>query len=66
VADVQATNQAVIVTAFGPPPELDPSSLRQSLNDAGMSANDLLIRLVVGGSRSCPAGGSVCEAAPPV
>jgi uncharacterized hydrophobic protein (TIGR00271 family) len=66
VVDVQATNQTVIVSAFGPPPEVDPASLRRSLNEAGMGANDLLIRLVVGGSRQCPAGGSVCDTAPPI
>ncbi len=52
----------VIVTALGPPPEADPADLRQILNDNDLADIGLQIRLVVGGTRVCPAGGSVCTA----
>lgn len=57
---VQATAGEIIVTALGPPPELDPSTLRVALNDAGLSDAGLTLRLVVGGSAYCAAGGSTC------
>jgi uncharacterized hydrophobic protein (TIGR00271 family) len=62
VASIAAINGTVVVTALGPPPDVDVDELRQALNDAGLSGNDLSIRLVVGGTRFCAAGGSTCVA----
>lgn len=62
VASVAVVNKAVVVTALGPPPEVEVDSLRTALNDAGLSKNDLAIRLVVGGTRFCAAGGTTCIA----
>ncbi len=60
VSFVTAANSVVTITALGPPPELEASTLRVALNDAGMSDADLVINLVVGGTLSCPAGGTSC------
>jgi len=60
VTSVEALNGTVIVSAFGPPPSLDPETLRQQLDSAGMADANLVIRLVVGGSRVCPAGSTTC------
>ena len=62
VASVAVVNKAVVVTAIGPPPEVEAESLRTALNDAGLSKNEVSIRLVVGGTRFCAAGGSTCVA----
>jgi uncharacterized hydrophobic protein (TIGR00271 family) len=62
VTTVEAINGTIVVTAFGPPPEVPGTLLRAELNAAGLSGADLTIRLVVGGSRFCPAGGTTCEA----
>ena len=59
---VEASNNTIQVTALGPPPEVDPSRLRVELNQAGLASADLVLRLVVGGSRTCPAGGTTCTA----
>jgi uncharacterized hydrophobic protein (TIGR00271 family) len=61
VTTVQVVNGQVIVTALGPPPEADTADLRRELNDAGLEDLDLVIRLVVGGTRLCPAGGTTCD-----
>jgi uncharacterized membrane protein len=61
VTTVQVVNGQIIVTALGPPPEADTDDLRRELNDAGLEDLDLVIRLVVGGTRLCPAGGTTCE-----
>ncbi len=62
VTNVQALNGAVIVTALGPPPTADPADLRVALNDSGLGDAGLTIRLVVGGTRECAAGGATCTA----
>ena len=62
---VDAASSVVTVTALGPPPTIDPAVLRQSLNAHGMSDAGLTIRLVVGGTRYCAAGGTTCSAAAP-
>lgn len=61
VTTVQVVNRQVIVTALGPPPEVEVDSLRVALNDAGFGLEDLVVRLVVGGTRICPAGGTTCQ-----
>ncbi len=63
ITTVEALNGVVVVTALGPPPQADPADLRRTLNEHGMAGADLTIRLVVGGVRSCPAGGDLCTAA---
>jgi len=60
VTTVTVVNRTIIVTALGPPPEVEVDSLRTALNDAGYSADDVVIRLVVGGTRLCAAGGTTC------
>ncbi|HSN06165.1 MAG TPA: DUF389 domain-containing protein, partial [Candidatus Angelobacter sp.] len=65
VTVVDAASSVVSVTALGPPPTIDPALLRQALNDHGMSDAGLTIRLVVGVTRSCAAGGTTCSAAAP-
>jgi uncharacterized membrane protein len=60
VTTVQVVNRTIVVTALGPPPEVEVDSLRKELNDAGYSVDDLVVRLVVGGTRFCAAGGTTC------
>lgn len=62
IATVEVVNHTIVVTALGPPPEVKVDDLRQELNSAGLSANDLSVRLVVGGTRFCAGGGTTCEA----
>jgi uncharacterized hydrophobic protein (TIGR00271 family) len=62
VAVVNVQNRVISVTALGPPPDIEAASLRKELNAAGMSGADLVIRLVVGGTRVCPAGTDTCVA----
>jgi uncharacterized hydrophobic protein (TIGR00271 family) len=61
VAGVQVVNREIVVTALGPPPEIKADGLRVALNDAGLGINDLVVRLVDGGTRVCPAKGSTCS-----
>ncbi len=65
VTFVNAASSVVTVTALGPPPTVDPALLRQALNDNGMFDAGLTIRLVVGGTRYCAAGGTTCSTAAP-
>jgi hypothetical protein len=44
----------ILVTAFGPPPEIAPEKLREALDKAGYADFDLTVQLVVGGSRKLP------------
>jgi len=62
IAVVGAQNNTISVTALGPPPDIEAATLRKELDDAGMSGADLVIRLVVGGTRVCPAGSTTCVA----
>jgi uncharacterized hydrophobic protein (TIGR00271 family) len=62
VTTVQVVNRTIVVTALGPPPEIEPDVLRKQLNDAGYGIDDLVIRLVVGGTRVCAANGTTCVA----
>jgi uncharacterized hydrophobic protein (TIGR00271 family) len=55
VVSLQVRDGTVRLVALGPPPELDPSTLRAALDDAGVDL-DLVIDLVVGGTRELPAG----------
>lgn len=60
VASISASAGTIEVTALGPPPEADPAELRAELDEAGLEEADLLIRLVVGGTRLCQAGTTTC------
>ena len=60
VSGVSVVNRTIVVTALGPPPNVDVELLRDELDAAGLSSNDLSIRLVVGGIRFCAAGSVVC------
>ncbi len=57
---VDAQRGTVVVTALGLPPEVKAEELRKELNAAGLSDAELVIRLVVGGTRVCPANGETC------
>jgi uncharacterized hydrophobic protein (TIGR00271 family) len=60
IAVVSVQNGLISVTALGPPPDIDAASLRKELDDAGMADADLVIRLVVGGTRVCLAHATTC------
>jgi uncharacterized hydrophobic protein (TIGR00271 family) len=44
----------ILVTAFGPPPEIAPEKLREALDEAGYAEFDLTVQLVVGGTKTLP------------
>jgi uncharacterized hydrophobic protein (TIGR00271 family) len=60
VTTLSATHGEVVITALGSPPEADATALRQAFNDNGLSDAGLVVRLVLGGSATCPAHGSTC------
>jgi uncharacterized hydrophobic protein (TIGR00271 family) len=60
VTTVEAVNGVIVVTALGPPPQVNPALLRTELNADGLSGSDLTIRLIVGGTRLCAAGTNTC------
>lgn len=62
VNTVDVLNGTIVVTALGPPPEIDVASLRVELNEQGMAGAGLVVRLVVGGIERCPANGATCAA----
>ena len=51
VENVEANSNVLSVTALGAPPEVDPDTLRQQLDDAGLTGVDLEVELVIGGVR---------------
>ena len=61
---VDAANDVIVVSAVGRPPEPDAAVLRQRLSAAGLADADLVVELVQGGKRMCPANGTTCEATP--
>jgi uncharacterized hydrophobic protein (TIGR00271 family) len=60
VTTLSATNGEVVITALGSPPDADAAVLRRSFNDNGLADAGLVVRLVIGGSATCPAGGTTC------
>ncbi|WP_456785750.1 DUF389 domain-containing protein [Cellulomonas sp. P5_C5] len=60
VTTVVALNGVVTVSALGPPPSIDPESLRDAFDADGLAGTDLRLALVVGGTRLCPANTSEC------
>jgi uncharacterized hydrophobic protein (TIGR00271 family) len=57
---LSANDGEVVVTALGSPPDADPSELRKAFNDNGLGNAGLTVRLVLGGSATCPSGGDTC------
>lgn len=60
VTALSATDGQVVITALGSPPDADAATLRQTFNDNGLADAGLVVRLVLGGTATCPAGGSSC------
>ena len=60
LSNLVAQDGDVVVTALGSPPDADPAQLRKSMNDNGLGSAGLTVRLVLGGSVTCPSGGAVC------
>ena len=60
VTALNASDGQVIITALGSPPEADVNDLRQTFNENGLADAGILVRLVLGGTATCAAGGSTC------
>ena len=60
VTALTASDGQVVITALGSPPDADVNDLRQSFNDNGLADAGLLVRLVLGGTATCPAGETTC------
>ena len=60
VTALTASDGQVVITALGSPPDADVNDLRQTFNDNGLGGAGLLVRLVLGGTATCPAGESTC------
>jgi hypothetical protein len=60
VTALSASDGQVVITALGSPPDADVNDLRQTFNDNGLGGAGLLVRLVLGGTATCPAGESTC------
>lgn len=60
VTTLSAADNQVVITALGSPPDADVVTLRQAFNDNGLADAGLLVRLVLGCTAQCPAGGSAC------
>lgn len=60
VTTLSASDGQVVITALGSPPDADVNALRQTFNDNGLGDAGLLVRLVLGGTATCPPGGSTC------
>lgn len=60
VTTLSASDGQVVITALGSPPDADVNALRQTFNDNGLADAGLLVRLVLGGTATCPPGGSTC------
>jgi hypothetical protein len=58
---LSASDGDVVVTALGSPPDADPADLRKAMNDNGLGDAGLIVRLVLGGSVTCPSGGESCS-----
>ncbi|MDQ0375030.1 DUF389 domain-containing protein [Cellulomonas humilata] len=65
VTTVTALNGLVTVDALGPPPSVDPETLRDAFDGHALEDVDLRLRLVVGGTRLCPADADACTAPVP-
>jgi uncharacterized hydrophobic protein (TIGR00271 family) len=54
VINLTVQDAEIVITAFGPLPELAPENLRESLDEAGFANLDLEVQLIVGGTRKLP------------
>ena len=54
VIKLEVQDAEIVVTAFGPPPELEAEKLREALDDSGYADLDLVVELVTGGTRKLP------------
>jgi uncharacterized hydrophobic protein (TIGR00271 family) len=54
VIDLKVQDSEILITAFGPPPEIVPKLLREALDEAGLADLDLTVQLVVGASKTFP------------
>ena len=57
VIKLNVQESEIIITAVGPPPKLAPEKLREALDEAGFADLDLVVHLVVGGTRKLPGSG---------
>ncbi len=64
VTTLSAADGQVVITALGSPPDADVTALRRSFNDNGLTEAGIVVRLVLGGTASCPAGGTDCTTSP--
>jgi uncharacterized hydrophobic protein (TIGR00271 family) len=60
LASIEVRDGTIRLVALGPPPEVDPETLRDELDAAGVEL-DLVVSLVVGGQREFPAVRSASE-----
>jgi uncharacterized hydrophobic protein (TIGR00271 family) len=56
IASLEVRDGTLRLVALGPPPEVEPETLREALDAAGQAELDLVISLVVGGTRELPGG----------
>jgi uncharacterized membrane protein len=54
IMSLKVQQDQLVITAFGPSPELSPEKLRESLDGSGFADLDLEVQLIVGGSRMLP------------
>ena len=54
-------DNVVEITALGPPPDVQPATLRKVLDAHGMAGAGLDVHLVIGGTLHCPANGDTCS-----
>ncbi len=55
ISDITFRQNTLRIVALGPPPTIQETGLREKLDEAGLSAFDAQITLVLGGSRDLPA-----------
>lgn len=60
VTTLSVTHGEVVVTALGSPPDADAATLRRVFNDNGLADAGLVVRLVLGGTATCPARQTSC------
>jgi uncharacterized hydrophobic protein (TIGR00271 family) len=57
IAEVEFSDDVLVILALGPPPEADAATLRADLDEIGLQDVDVRVTLVVGGSADLPATG---------
>ena len=60
VTTLTATDGDVVITALGAPPSADVDDLRRTFDENGLADAGLVVRLVLGGSATCPPGEPTC------